>query len=243
MYEFIIKEDGSIVKREWNDHPINITPAIEKAFQSNMSVRLPVILDFTDMGETHFGKCSMSFQTGDMTKVWVSTRVKLLNLHTTFVLDGEHLVPTFDVDGKFMEIPWTPPTDMKLVIGMTVGIDTTNTKFKLGKHYLVAYDAKGATWRMPLTNLYDHLELCHGQAHAVHPTMMGAVYIGLKMFRASKWNSDLRGSWHKLMVPQMFRFKPTDKGFDQIGPEANWTSLCTKASVEVVNTKIQPIDL
>ncbi len=243
MYEFIIKEDGSVVKRETTEYSVNINNAIEKAFQSSVDLRVQNIVDFTDMGEPYFGKCSLSFNSGDLTKLWASTRVKTLNLHTTFAMNEEVMTPTFESEGKFMEIPWTPPAEMKLVLGMQISADVDHKIFKLGKHWLVAYDSKGASWRMPLTNLYDHMELCHGQAHEIHPTIMGTIYTGLKAFRASKWNSDLRGAWHKETAPKMFRFKPLNTGFEQLATELPWARLCTKAAAEIVSTRMQPIEL
>lgn len=244
MNEFIIKEDGTIVKRQWTDTPVNILPGIEKAFQSNIAVRVQNVVDFSDMGEPYFGKCSLAIQTADLTKIWASTRIKMLNLHTTYKLDGgKTLFPSFDSDGKFIEIPWAPPADMRLVLGMTINANNEMTAFKLEKHYLVAYDAKGVTWRMPLTNLYDHLELCHGQTHVIHPTLLGTVYIGLKQFRSSKWNADLRGDWHQEMAPKMFSFTPNKEGFDQRPINDKWTKLCTKASSEIVNQRIQIVEL
>ncbi len=51
MYEFVIKQDGTIVKRETVEFSVDINPAIEKAFQSNLAVRAANVVDFTDMGE------------------------------------------------------------------------------------------------------------------------------------------------------------------------------------------------
>ncbi len=182
-------------------------------------------------------------QTGDMTKLWASVRVKTLNLHTTFKIENEVMTPTFDAEGKFIEMPWVAPDTMRLVLGMAINATPDLMQYKLGKHWLIAYDNKGASYKLPMSNLYDHLELCHGQAHAIQPTMMGAVYLGLKAFRSSKWNADLRGSVTREMAPQLFRFKPLNVGFEQIPSIDPWHKLCMKASSEIVSTRLQPIGL
>lgn len=139
-----------------------------------------------------------------------------------------------------MEIPWRMPDDMTVVLGITVV--QSNRGFKLGKYYLAAYDQKGATWRLPLCNLYDHLELCHGQEHGFHPTAMKALLTGLAQFRSSAWNSDLNGQFQQRNAPLMFRFKPVNSGFEQLPIEtATWTVLCQKVSNELVNSKLQPV--
>ncbi len=248
MTEFVFKENGDCVKRTVSEHPIEINPDIEKLFQANAAFRLSNVADFGQLCDKSFGPASLSTRLMEQTIHW-SIHIHTLHLNTAFVLNGDkELVPAFDQfkdESKVMSIPWTPPIDMKLVLGISVNnavsVNNADGVYRAGKHYLIAYDSHKRTWRLPLSNLYDHLELCHGQNPVKYATSMEAVCDSLKRFRSSLWNADLFGDFQKFKTPLMFRFKPNDKGFEQMPTNANWTAFCEKVSNDFINTNFMPV--
>ena len=238
MSQYLIEEDGSTFKLEKT--PIEITPSIERAFQASATIKLKGVADFSEIGLPMYGRASLTHTTSNSNITYWSVRVCILNLNTTFALNAGVMTPTFQKEGQFIEIPWRPIHTMTVVLGLMV-LGSESDGFKLSKHYLVAYDNRNTAWRLPLPNLYDHLELCHGQPSELHPTMFQALVQGLKGFAASPWNSDLMGSFQNTNAHLMFRFKPVNTGFEQLPLVDAWTSYCQKVANPMVNSTLMPV--
>lgn len=237
---FTIEPDGRVYQECITTTPIDLIPALEQAFQSSATFKMANVVDFSHIGLPLFGRACLTCSAANTESVWWSIRVRTLNLRTKFSLQDGVLTPVFAGNDASMEMVWLPPDDMRLVLGITMQVNSRGCL--LGKHYLVAYDKTGATWRLPLANLYDHLELCHGQDHIYHPTMIAAASEGLKAFVNSVWNADLNGEFQRERAPKLFRWRPINTGFDQIPIEAShWTMLCEKASSDIVTTNMMPI--
>ena len=240
--KFTIEEDGLVYKDVLQRTPIDLTPELERVFQSNATLKLRLVADMGELCDPCFGEASLAHASG--TFYW-SVRILTLNLNTAFVLNKDkELVPSFEEwadTEKVMQIGWKVPDEITLVLGITM-IDLGHG-FQSGKHYLVAYDTAKRSYRLPLTNLYDHLELCHGQGNKEHTTPIGSLITALKAFRSSLWNADLCASFQRTNAPLMFRFKPTDKGFDQLPINDGghgWQWLCEKVSNDLINSKFNP---
>lgn len=243
--EYVIKEDGGVYKRTLAvDHPIDIMPTIAQVFQSSAMFKLDAMFNLTDFDEPFFGNVAITTSLDNPNNFWASVRVKSLNLNTTFDLIDGVLTPRFLEGGTRLEIPWRMPETMKLVLGMMV-VNYGDDGYKLGKHYLVAYDSANRTWRLPIANLYETLELCHGQQPGYHPTLGKAVLVGAQTFRSSQWNRDLSSIHSQDHTKQMFRFKPLNTGFEQLPilpTPAEWTTLCHKVGGgEIVTSKLIPV--
>lgn len=236
--EFVIRPDGSIVKRTTSEAPINILPAIAQAFQTDVRVRLDNVMNLAELGEPLFGMASLNV-TAKTRQMWWSVSVRTLNLHTHFVLVKDKMLPDFSAQsGTEMEIQWqVPDEDMSVVLGIQMTMDRDGT-YVLGKHYLVAYDRSKRTYRLPLSNLYDHCELCHGQSLEPHASMVAALMTGLKQFRGSLWNKDLNGAFQQSNAPLLFRWKPDNTGFVQLPSERPWPELCQKVANDIITNEL-----
>lgn len=177
-------------------------------------------------------------------EMW-SVRVLKLSLECPFYLqDGVHTPAFADGNQAVMKLEWTP--HMKVVLGITVHKDMT-TRYA-GDHYLIAFDARGNMWRMPVANLYEDGKLCHGQPSSKFDCSLDCVMDCCKRFSNSKWNADLyQLSDEKRFrsTRDMFRWAPDDKGFNQLpltlSGSKDWTSLCQKISNETLQQLIMPV--
>lgn len=234
MNQYLIRENGEIVHQTITENPINILPSIAQAFQTSVQFKFENILDLALCGEPDCGHVTICGNSGNRSINYWSIGIKKLTLNTSFTLYGDVLSPDFNSQGKLMSVPWTPRPDMFVVLGI-VTTRKDSGDYVAGKHYLIAYDSGSRVYRLPLSNLYDHLELCHGQSPGVHPTELAAILDAVKRFRASQWNSDLFHSFQQENAPKMFRFKPTNDGFEQmLHTGDDWTKLCQKVSNSII---------
>lgn len=245
--EFVIKPDGEIVKRSTQEVPIEVLPTIKAAFQTGATFQIKGFMDFDN---PFYGGCGLVANSATPNALMWSVRVRTINLNTHFQMVDKVLTPDFrgDQTGSTpLEIAWRVPDDMRVVLGMSVGMSVTGSStglWTLGKHYLVAYDTGGKrTWKLPVSNLYNTLELCHGQDKSSHPSALKAVQAALAAFQASKWNADLYSATSN--TGAMFRFEPENSGFKQLplvlASGKDWTSLCDKIANEYVTTNILPV--
>lgn len=234
---FVITPDGAIVKRTITDQPIQLLPKLAEVFQSTAVFRLSNLLDVADK---FYGRCGATCSAAQPGTIHWSVRVKTLNLNAPFTMSDGVLVPDFAAGAEVrpMEIAWQPPDSMALVLGVTVRQNSSG--YVSGEHYLIAYEGP-VVWRLPLANLYDHGELCHGQESKAYPTAVDALLGGLKQFSASRWNSDLYHSFQQANAPLMFRFQPENDGFKQLPPAGDWTKLCQKIANEFIATNLMPV--
>lgn len=240
--EFVIKPDGDIVKRTISEVPIEVLPGLKQAFAQNTTFQ---IMGFMDFDNPFYGQCGLVAHSATPNSLVWSVRVRTLQLNCNFQMVDKVLVPDFlgSATGSTpLEIPWRVPDDMRLMLGMSVHMNPDNT-WILGKHYLPAFDAKGRTWKLPVSNLYNTLEFCHGQDANKHQSALKAVQVGLAQFQSSKWNADLYSATER--TTNMFRFEPENSGFKQlralIEGGDNWTKLCEKIANEYVTTNIIPL--
>jgi hypothetical protein len=218
---------------------LNADPQLAEAFAQNVARKNPSL---TAIGGD-YGMAGVAML--NEYELW-SVRVLKLGLTAPFFLkDGIHTPAFADSRQPTLSLFWTVPDDMRLVFGVTVLKD--RVQHMAGDHYLVAFDKKGEMWRLPLSNLYANCKLCHGQDNTRLPTSLEVVNKCCTLFSKSGWNQDLYGddAAARQNTGKMFRFKPTDTGFEQLPIEVpsgkSWTALCQKVSVESLNQQLQAV--
>lgn len=177
-------------------------------------------------------------------EMW-SVRVTNLKINAPFFLkDGIHTPAFADNTQPLMTMEWKP--QMTLVLVITVLKDTMKNVHYAGDHYLVAMDNRGGMWRLPLSNIYEDCRLCHGQAAHMRETSLEVVMECCDLFGKSQWNTDLyNGEDRKRCdaTARMFRWKPLEKGFQQLEilplSGKDWTSLCMKVATEKLSQFVQ----
>lgn len=235
---FVVNQGGcerwDITKRR-----VVAEPALADAFLKGTPRKNPAVVEVGG----NYGKAGVSML--EKYEMW-SVRVLKLALNAPFVLtDGVHTPAFNSPDEPIMPMIWTPPSNMSLVLGITVlrdGIGPGTYKFYAGDHYLVAFSGDGNMWRLPLSNLYEDCKLCHGQEVVKRPTAMEIVGRSCDLFNKSQWNADLYAEGDRTRreaTRKMFRFKPLEKGFEQLAIETDWTKLCQKVALEKLNQLIQ----
>lgn len=239
---FVIEPDGGIFKETVTKVPIDVLPSLKAAFAQNVTFQIKGFMDFDN---PFYGGCGMVANSATPNSLVWSVRVRTINLNCNFLMVDKALVPDFPASktgSTPMEIPWRVPDDMKVMLGLSVVIRPDLT-WTLGKHCLATFDVKGRTWKLPVSNLYNTLELCHGQDTSIHRSALKAIQTALTAFQNSKWNADLYSATNK--TGAMFRFEPENSGFKQLpmvlDEGKDWTSLCEKIANEYITTNIIPV--
>jgi len=237
---YVIEQDGGIFRVLTDKVPITVLPSIAKQFQNQVTFKIIGLMDFDN---PFYGATGLVIGTASPDLLVWSTRVRSLNLNTKWVLGSNKILfPDFQgLNNGVTELTlqWTPPDSMRLMVGFTVLKQAHG--WLLQQHYLVAYDKEGRTWKLPLSNLHDHLEVCHGQDLNVHPSALKAVQVGLEAFRVSEWNDHLTGHHRAAHAEAMFGFSPDNEGFKQRPVKEPWTDYCAKVANEFIITNMMPL--
>ncbi len=233
--EYIINKHGSF-RRDSTLRQIRTSEAIAQAFSENVCRKCPAVAIIGG----DYGMAGVAML--DAHEFW-SVRVMNMGLNTVYELkDGVH-TPYFlgPKTESILPISWKPT--MPVVLGITV---LRQGGYMLaGDHYLMAVDAKGNHWRLPVSNVSDVGKLCHGQTAKRFGNSLECVKFSCEMFSKSVWNSDWYNGDADLInrTKALFRFKPTEGGFEQlpalIPSGKDWTSLCQKIAVDNLNKLIQ----
>lgn len=233
---YVITEVG-VERWDLKKRPINIEPTVVEAMAENITRRNPAIAclggDYGNAGVVMLG----AYET------W-SVRVLTLSLSTPFdLVDGIHVPAFCDKTKPIMPMKWKVPSGIIMVLGIIVLSDPF---FYAGDHYLIVFDPSKRMWRMPLSNLYEDCKLCHGQPIRKFNTSLECVKNACDMFSRSNWNQDLFQDDNMKRInasKDMFRFKPSSTGFDQLPIQLSagkdWTSLCEKVAADKLNQLIQ----
>lgn len=237
---FVIEADGGIFRVVTDKVPINVLPTIAKQFQNQVTLKIAGLMDFDN---PFYGRSGLIVSTATPNVQTWSTRVRTLNLNTKWAMAANKvLFPDFQgltPGATQLTLQWRTPDSMRLMLGLSV--QDVGAAWMLQQHYLAAYDKDGRTWKLPLSNLHEHLEVCHGQNLDHHPSALKAVQVGLEAFRVSEWNDHLTGGHRTAHAQAMFGFDPDNEGFKQRDIQGSWTDYCTKVSNEFINTNMMPL--
>jgi len=219
--QYVFQPDGKLFREDITRREIGITPQIARAMSGDVSARANAIAQHERWGQFNVQVES----TGDC---WWTALLPRLTIKCPWRMDGGKWTPNLNnPEDPIQALDWIPPDDMRLVFLMPVKWSPGNCiAEKVGHTYLFAFDNQGATWRLPLGNLYDECRICLGQERFAAASHMQCVAAALEQFANSQWNADL---WRtQAQTKALFSFLPKDSGFDQIPPERHWTSYCSK---------------
>ncbi len=235
-FEYVIKPDGTY-RRDINMRPIKVDEGITATFTAGLVRKCPSVAIIGG----DYGRCGVAML--DNYEFW-SVRVHHMGLAARFSLDeGIHTPDFLSKDKPVLPIKWKPT--MPVIMAVTV---MRHPGYLVGgDHYLIALDAKGNHWRLPVSNVSDVGKLCHGQEARRFNESLDCVRFSCEMFSKSSWNSDWYDTaTHTQLADstrRLFRFKPTEQGFEQLEPRLasgkDWTSLCSKIAVDNLNKLVQ----
>jgi len=231
--EYVIQKDGRILHRKYLEQEVSVTAEIAAAFSTNANHELKNVINMSEFGFPDYGLAAVSINNRG-SHFW-SVRVLNLIMNCPFKMKGKHLVPDFTSTDKPMSLKWKVEEPMKIMLGVFIEGQSS------GKHYLLTYDSIGRHWRLPLSNLYENCELCHGQSIMSGITDLNILAQVLKNFSASQWQADLSNLHLPEQTESMFAFTPTNEGFDQyslIKNYVDWTKFCKKVSNSVLNERM-----
>lgn len=213
---------------------IQISDEIRKDLLAGSFLGSSNLMDITEQTAGYFSKVKLLV--GAVGARWIA-KVERLSINTSFLLrDGIHY-PTFDhKSGEPMSMVWRPPKDMNLQLCVTVMpyCDRANkvTTYYADTHWMAAFDSAGEAYMLPIGNLYSDCKLCHGFNSGYQGDQYTVFMAALKHFNSSPYNTDLyEGANIMERTASLFRWKPTDSGFDQLPVNAdgeNWRRLCEK---------------
>lgn len=215
---------------------LNVGPGINVRFAEGVIRKLANVATLA----SPFGSVGMA--THGEGEVWWTVEVLALTMNAPFALVNSVLVPVFDAGTTNVKMEWEVPPEMTLLLSVNTIQD--GSEVRVADQYLHAFDLNGMSYRLPVSNIYEDCRLCSGKFDSRARSHFESLDKALKQFVNSPWNADLyRGSDEDHLKTQcMFRFHPTNGGFEQLemtcGAGRNWTHLCTKAVNEVTNNYI-----
>lgn len=225
---YLISPDGSY-RWDLTVTPIQIGAHVTQALMADASILSRNMGSIKERTNGDFGKTSLLVKNN--TSSWC-VEVSRLHLRTNYrLLDGIH-VPNFGGDDPELDLVWEPIMPVWFMVDLTRTNDADC--IQITRQWLFAEGNSKMTWRLPLPNTYADCHLCHGLVSVNYNTQGAAVIAACEQLQRSLWNSDLSPSLAESQ--RMFRWKPTETGFEQLPPALNgsedWTCLCTKVGVE-----------
>ena len=226
--EFLLRAGGEIVRRTVTEQEIAVPDNLLAQINKDVNIPLHGLVAIDQWGEL-----GLMVSGAKLHYATVPARRIILRTGFDLVDKAEKIfVPNFASSDPQMELEWTPPEGMTVLILMVLQ-QHANGEFSVPKAFLYALDEKGQYWKLPLSNIYDDGAICEGRPILKLPTMVAAVLDVLQTFDHSRWNRDL---WQdKNMTQAMFRFKALAEGkFETLPPEEKkWQKLCAKIVTEV----------
>lgn len=171
---------------------------------------------------------------------YVTIELPALQLHSTYLMSGSVLVPTFGAGGDRMQPVWVNQWPDKFRIALlghfihqpkTEGVG--HPYWYLNMVWLFAFDTKdNSTWRLPLANLYDDCRVCTGNDTPTEGVLSVCIQKALALFSASFWGGDFYKT--PTESPRFFRFKAKKDQFEtQPFLGDRWQDLCRKVAVGI----------
>lgn len=233
--EFVIKHDGSMIRRDIAEQEINITEKFIAKLSRNVirKVRDAFPLSYLNGNEDDKNDY-VHASIGSAHSMWWLP-VKTLNLTAPFKCADGILWPEFDSKNPILKIKWKSPLNADIRLGVVLDDSLCCTA-----QYLTALDCMDKVWRLPLSNLYNDCKLCHGAYPGRQACVVEALAAALFQFENSYWNSDLyvdATAEIRSATSKMFRFKAEGKGFSQepiFSGDENWTKWCQKIGSQFI---------
>lgn len=222
---FIIEADGRVLRRTWDDYVVRVDDDLANALCKDRTNKLA---RFTLIEGNSVGLCLGA------THVSATVHLRKLHLRCPWINNPDGTIsPCFNIREPVLEIDWTKPGDMDLVIMIRFshGLDSAQRprRLTLERVYMWAIcttDKK--TYRLPLANTYAGGEICTGlnDVPAYDHLVDGLTHM-FGVMKNSTWRADLLPNQDHTRL--LFRFKPVGAGFEQVNPAVHWTTLCVSA--------------
>lgn len=236
---FTINPDGRIQRVSIVVDDLTMNNDILSRFATENPVKLPNLIASGVLGSGAIGNIGVSCRLKSFT---FTIPVGVLPMRAAFSIKDGILMPDFTAaKPELMDLKWEVITGMRVFLLVYCPVDSKTIWCE--NQFLVAYDAAGRMYRLPVSNVYEDCRLCTGSYSSEGSTYMDVLCKAWNQFTMSNWQKDLvdRGGDNAISNAQaMFRYKPNEKsGFEQLPPAASdWTGFCKKINNEFINTNI-----
>lgn len=229
--EYVIREQGAIVRRNVREDVLNVPPDFLQRLNGDTNLIVRDIM--TASGPQQFSELPVHGRIGTKYSYY-TMRLPAIVFQCTFkTIAGDPLIlfPDF-TGGQELVMVWEAPHSMALAFVVSVNHDrhpTTPTQ------WLFAVDPQGVTWRLPIANLFEDCKLCLGDGWADPGSHSSCVSQALQQLIKSPWNKDLWGAAGNVRdhTAAMFRWSVDKEGKrSQLPVPENWQPLCTKVAVD-----------
>lgn len=223
---------------------VSLNESISSDFAQGVRRKVDRLFDMSNVkSPDSYGLIGFSCNRDD-SAVW-SVEVKKLPMECPWDSSKDGVLgPAFESkDHPVLALKWTVPANMRILLVVVV-TKLPEGFFAASTQFVVAVDQQKRMYQLPLSNLYIDMKLCHGiRVSAQHKCSYNALMDALNQFEKSRWNADLfHDNPARLNATQLFRFKATEKGFDQLPPTSNWTGLAVKCANEFVAANITNLE-
>lgn len=228
--EYVIKEDGGLIRRDIVERELEITQAGLEALGNSIIRRTTSIYHLKDFGPAHIALGAES------NIVFFTVELKRIPLRAPFKLVKEStLVPQFgDNSLDTLSLEWEAPEGMSIRFLNMCTVNEggrANQRWHSTKAWLFAGTTDNRQFRLPLPNIYDDCRICEGEWVRTASNGEECLLKALTQFEKSEWNADL---WRAPENTQsMFRFTPNKEGFTQMAISGDWTNLSFKVGTDV----------
>lgn len=215
---FIITTDGKAFREDSQLTEINLSDQIGGYLASGRVVKLP------RFATARWGQVGVSFQ-DDKNLYWTFEMLRLPIKAPYRPISNGIITPNFgSTSDPVLALDWTPPPSMRLRVLMWTTA-SRDYHFVVHRGFMFAIDTdEEKVWRLPMGNLYDDCRVCLGNDALTGHTHMDAAMAGMNQMQNGIWNADL---WNCAeQTAQMFRFRLTEAGHSQEGPNSSWAELC-----------------
>lgn len=243
-----ITEDGVIqnVNETWEDIKLNdsfMDNLMVNSARKMTSVFPAMVIDPSlEQGKVHVNAINSS---GDAN--W-TVELPFLPITCPFKVDGDSLMtPAFGkTENPMVSVSWKPLEHMRLYwVVMITRSGVEKVPWTTGYQYVVAYHTDGTFHKLPVSNLYDDCRLCTGTYDGSAATHLEVLQKSWVQLVKAEWQGDLwhdKGAAYQERTDRLFRFKPAERGFEQLKPsvqkEKKWTDYTDKIATEWMTTNL-----
>jgi hypothetical protein len=221
--EYIVTQEGSIVRRTTDEQELQITDAVITKLGTKAKRGAYSVFEVDNYN------CHICLSGNG---AYITLQLQSLSFTSPFRMVGEVMVPSFtNKEDPILSLGWAPvgenAKDLRLIL-----LICCNSANEFVQANLFAYDKKGTAYRLPLPNVHDDCRLCLGHYLATGATLAETVHRCLRQLAASQWNTDLLKSLE--LSQKMFRWQPKNEQFEVLPPDEHWTRLCEKVSTAMM---------
>lgn len=231
---FVLTPTGGLSRWDLSKTDLNLTQSITDQFCTGVVRQLADAFPMSLIEPSHkdlpstVGICTMQKNYSVASMPIIS-----IPLAAPFAVEGDQMYPEFDRPHPISKLEWVIPRDcMGLVLAITLDYNYCCTE-----QLLVARDANGRHFRLPLSNLYADCKLCSGR----YSDQVGAANVfeackaAWAQFKNSNWNADLYTDAtpeRRSATRKLFSYTVREHGIEQNPVGMDWTTLCEKVATE-----------